>query len=169
MKRFFFLGPTALTLLASPLHAALEPAGLRVLSMENPEGIDETPSLSWRLQSGDKGARQSAYRILIASTRDALMKDEGDLWDTGKIQSSESLYLPYAGKALPSTAGAFWKVQVWNEKDEPSAWSAPAHWSMGLLDKSEWKAQWIGLDDVERDAATPDRILGGAVDPLVER
>jgi alpha-L-rhamnosidase len=113
----------------------------------NPLGIDVLqPRLTWELSSPDRGAAQKAYQVLVASDPDRLAKDEGDLWDSGKVGSDQSIQVAYAGKALASEQRCFWKVRVWNGKDEASAWSAPAYWSMGLLQPSDWQGKWIGLD-----------------------
>jgi hypothetical protein len=41
----------------------------------------------------------------------------------------------------------FWKVRVWDANGKVSGWSQPAAWTMGLLDKTDWQAQWIGTGD----------------------
>src|SRR4029077_13742211 len=66
-------------------------------------------------------------------------------WNSGKVNSAQSIHVAYAGKELPGTSQYFWKVKVFTNKGE-SAWSEAAHWSMGLLDKNEWQAKWIGYD-----------------------
>ncbi|TWT29772.1 Bacterial alpha-L-rhamnosidase [Posidoniimonas corsicana] len=111
---------------------------------ENPLGIDVAhPRLTWTLRSGERSQRQSAYEILVASSHDLLAKDEGDLWSTGKVESAETALIPYAGKGLESSQPVFWKVRVWNQRGEQSAWSEPARWTMGLLDKDDWSGEWI--------------------------
>lgn len=125
--------------------APLSPVALRCEYLTNPEGIDlTTPRLSWKLKTDEPATHQRAYRILVASSRGQLQKNVGDLWDSGKVESDQSHIIDYAGKPLLSTMPCFWKVQVWNSDNEPSDWSMPAHWSMGLLDQKEWQAEWIG-------------------------
>jgi len=147
MKRFFINSFLGFLSLVSWADGALTPLGLRVLSMPEPQGIDGVPRLSWRLESPEKGAQQTAYRVLVASTEGLLAKDQGDLWDSGKIAATEARYLTYAGKTLASHAVAHWKVMAWDGQDQPSAWSASAKWSMGLLEKGDWTSKWIGLDE----------------------
>lgn len=123
----------------------------------NPLGIDELqPRLSWEMRDDRRGARQSAYRILVASTPEKLAADEGDLWDTGKVLSSETAQIAYGGKPLDSRMQCHWKVRLWDHTGKPSAWSKPALWTMGLLKSEDIKAQWIGYDYVQ----TPPRPLG---------
>jgi alpha-L-rhamnosidase len=119
----------------------------------NPLGIDTpAPRLSWTLEavnSGERGLAQSAYRILVASSETLLGRNLGDLWDSGKVNSGRSIQVAYAGKTLASAQPVWWKVQVWDNKGSASAWSAAARWSMGLLNASDWKGKWIGLDGGE--------------------
>ena len=111
----------------------------------NPLGIDDKiPYLSWTLQSSQRGARQSACRILVASSPAVLAEDRGDLWDSGKMNSSQSVHIPYTGKSPNSRQRCYWKVCVWDENGCQSNWSPPSWWEMGLIQKSDWQAQWIG-------------------------
>ncbi len=130
-------------------------AGLRVTSLRceyrvNPLGIDvPQPRLSWVVEAtnpDERGQRQTAYQILVASSRENLDKDIGDLWDTGKVNSDETLVV-YAGKSLRSEMECWWKVRVWDKDGNPSEWSEPARWTMGLLEPSDWKGKWIGYDE----------------------
>lgn len=110
----------------------------------NPLGIDVAqPQLSWVIESDRRGYRQSAYRILVAATLEKLQKDQGDLWDSGKVESAQSINVPYAGSALQSGQRCFWKVSVWNHNGNQSQWSEPAWWEMALLSSSHWQGIWI--------------------------
>jgi alpha-L-rhamnosidase len=129
--------------------ANLEPVDLRCEYKQNPTAIDQTaPRLSWVVEAGKKqrDVFQSAYRILVASTSDLLKDDQGDLWDSGKVNSDQSIQIAYAGKVLLSGQSYFWKVELWDEKQNTSHWSEPAKWTMGLLDPADWKAKWIGFN-----------------------
>lgn len=120
--------------------------------LSNPLAVGlSTPRLSWRLEASDtgaRGARQTAYQILAASSAEKLVADTGDLWDSGKVEDGESLHHPYQGPALAARQRVFWKVRVWDENDRVSDWSAPAEWAMGLLSPEDWGAQWIGVPDL---------------------
>ncbi|MGB8193597.1 MAG: alpha-L-rhamnosidase N-terminal domain-containing protein, partial [Chitinophagaceae bacterium] len=114
----------------------------------NPLGIDVTaPRLSWEIvaQPGMRNVQQLAYHILAASSKEKLSRDEADLWNSGKQNSSQSIHINYAGKKLNSKMPVYWKVKVFTNKGETS-WSETAWWSMGLLNKTDWKAKWIGYD-----------------------
>ena len=132
------------------LNAATGVGGLRCEHLENPQGIGTAqPRLSWQLQSGGSGVKQTAYQILVAASGEKLVPGAADLWDSGKIISDESILVAYAGKPLGSSAECFWKVRVWDENGKASAWSKPALWTMGILNADEWRAKWVGQDGVE--------------------
>lgn len=142
---------------------AISPENLRIEARIQPTGIDATkPRLSWKVRSDRRGANQSAYQVLAASSPDLLSQNKGDLWDSGKVISPETFCIEYAGSPLASEQRCYWKVRTWNEADGPSAWSAPASWLMGLLTHEEWQAQWIGWDaprtaaEVARPADAPE-------------
>ena len=129
------------------LTGIITPADLRCEYLVNPLGIDETkPRLSWISESVQRGQKQTAYRLLVASSRDKLDKNIGDLWDTDKVQSDRSIQVAYGGKPLQSRMRCYWKVMVWDKEEKPSSWSEPATWSMGLLNEKDWQATWIGHD-----------------------
>lgn len=66
----------------------------------NPLGIDaDKPRLSWEITGDARGLIQTAYQVLVASSAEKLRKDEGDLWDSGKINSDQSIMVNYAGKS----------------------------------------------------------------------
>ncbi|MBN2180939.1 MAG: family 78 glycoside hydrolase catalytic domain [Sedimentisphaerales bacterium] len=123
---------------------ALSPTHLRCEFTENPMGVDiARQRLYWYVESSRRNQKQTAYQILAASTSDLLAGNTGDLWDSGKVDSDQTAHVPYQGKSLTSSQQVFWKVRVWDTAGQPSEWSAPAKWTMGLLRRSDWKGQWI--------------------------
>jgi alpha-L-rhamnosidase len=122
----------------------------------NPQGLDSRhPRLSWTLESAAFAQKQTAYRILAASSLEKLQNHEGDLWDSGKVDSDLSIHIQYQGTALQSEQVCFWKVMVWDKEDQPSRWSKASKWSMGLLQKEDWKGQWIGREKPKGDELLP--------------
>ena len=101
------------------------------------------PRLSWVIESGERGLCQTCYQILVAGTPEVLAGDLGDLWDSGKVESDQTIHVKYAGNTLTARLQCFWKVRVWDRSGRASAWSATASWTMGLLEASDWKAKWI--------------------------
>ena len=116
----------------------------------NPLGIDNiAPRLSWSLvdRIQTRGQIQTAYQILVASTIKNLDSNIGDVWDSGKIVSNQSVNIEYGGNNLASAQQYFWKVKVWDVSGIVSNWSKTAHFSMGLLKQEDWKGEWIYKKD----------------------
>ena len=121
---------------------------LRCESLVNPAGIDvREPRFSWQLQTTQRGERQTAFQIRVARSAEQLGHGAADLWDSGKIASDQSIHVAYAGSPLGSRQECFWQVRVWDKSGEPTAWSKPATFSMGLLAPTDWQAKWIGYDE----------------------
>jgi len=141
--------------LAIGLAGGSAPAGVSVTDLQcehlvNPLGIDVAqPRLSWKLvdPTGTRGQRQTAYQVLVASSRALLDGGRGDLWDSGKVASGQSILVAYAGQPLTSRQPCHWKARVWDQAGAVSAWSAAATWTMGLLAPEDWPARWIGAVD----------------------
>lgn len=138
--------------------ADIQPARLRCEYRENPLGIDaENPRLSWIVTSTDtdrRGLGQTAYQILVAATPEALAKDQGDQWDSGRVASDETIQVPYSGRKLFPGQRCWWKVRAWDRQGQVSSWSDPASWTMGLLGSAREDAKWIG--PAPRHAALED-------------
>src|SRR4051794_5777948 len=127
---------------AGPNASAATVQTLRVNTLTNPIGVgDAAPELSWRLSAG----RQTAYEVRVASSEAQL--EHPDLWDSGKVSSSESNNVVYAGAPLTARKGVVWDVRVWDAAGSASDWSAPASWEMGLLANSDWSAKRIENPD----------------------
>ena len=122
----------------------MKPTELRCEYAQNPLGIDVlNPRLSWKLEDDRRGAAQSAYRILVASSEELLARGEADLWDSGRVESDQTTWVEYGGETLSARARAWWKVSVWNEAGEESAASDASWWETGLLGES-LDGEWIG-------------------------
>jgi alpha-L-rhamnosidase len=139
---------------------SIKPVNLRCEYLTNPQGIDiAKPRFAWmcestspRLRSGQakqRGWKQTAYQILVASSPEKLAKDVGDLWDSGKVKSDRSTQVVYGGTPLASRMSCFWKVKVWSNDKNESLWSEAAHWTMGLLKPGDWTAKWISMKEKE--------------------
>lgn len=121
----------------------MKPVELKCEYRVNPTGIDvNEPFFSWLVESGGYNLYQGAFRILVASSMELLLTDQGSIWDSGKIQSDKNS-VEYSGKSLSSNCTYFWKVMIWNEEDIPSLWSNAAVFTTGIFGKHEWKAKWI--------------------------
>ncbi|MBS7635106.1 family 78 glycoside hydrolase catalytic domain, partial [Candidatus Bathyarchaeota archaeon] len=110
----------------------------------DPLGIDvPRPRFSWKLMHHERGRMQSAYQILVASSEENLLKDFGDMWDSGKVVSGQSVDVEYAGKPLESGKVYYWKVRWWDDRGCVSPYSKSAKFEMGLLKSEDWRAKWI--------------------------
>ena len=128
--------------------ARVRVVGLRADSVDNPLGLENrSPRLSWRLESDARNVRQTAYRVLVASSKDMLQAGKGDLWDTGKVSAKCSLGIRYSGRPLAARQQCFWCVQIWDERDVATGPSAPSWWEMGLLGPEDWTGEWLAIED----------------------
>lgn len=143
MRYVFFLLLLSFTI-TSCIKDSLSIQELKCEYISDPLGIDiPNPRLSWKICSDKNGQKQTAFHILVASSNKLLKEDKGDLWNTGKIESGQSVQIVYGGEKLEPQEQVFWKVRVWDREGKQSAWSKTAKWEMGL-NPSDWKAKWTG-------------------------
>lgn len=122
-------------------------SGTQCNHLADPIGINTLePSFSWKNSSSRHEAAQTAYQLLVASELSGLTENKANLWNSGKVESDASLFIPYQGQKLSSGTAAWWKVRVWDEAGNVSAWSEPARFSVGLLDESDWQASYIAFN-----------------------
>ncbi len=121
------------------------PTHLRCEYLKDPLGIDvRQPRFAWVLNHTERDQKQSAYQVLVATSKDLLAQDEGNQWDSGKVASGNSTQVVYDGTPLESAQRCYWKVRTWDRGGNVSSYSQPAEFEMGLLSPEEWKGQWIG-------------------------
>lgn len=134
--------------LLSVRPSSTEACDLRCEYRTNPLGIEtDAPILSWRMadsQSGRRGVRQTAYRVIVATTTQRLQQLHGDLWDSGVVLSCQAQQIRYSGAGLQSEQTCHWKVRIRDDRGVWTDWSESASWTMGLLDSSNWIGFWIG-------------------------
>ncbi len=108
----------------------------------NPIGIDiRKPRLSWQLVSDKEGVVQTAYEIRVMDGNPTGKL----LWNSGKVNSDQSVNVVYGGPVLRSMQRVYWQVRIWDNKGKATAWSTPAWWEMGILEPESWTASWIGI------------------------
>ncbi len=146
--RFLYFMVIAGFTIASCTNSAsdLTPVNLRTEYKIDPVVDAENPRLSWELTSEVRGQVQTAYQILVATSPELLEAGKADLWDSEKVSGNTTNQLEYAGKLLQSRTDCFWKVRSWDKNGNTGAWSSVAKWEMGLLNKADWQAEWIGND-----------------------
>ena len=136
--------------------AVQAPEHLLCESMEEPLGLGTTlPRFSWQMRDDRRGAIQMAYQIRVATSVERLQDGTPDVWDSGRIETSESVNVVYGGARVVSRRRYFWEVRVWDREGNVSAYSKPSWWEMGLLASTDWEAEWItpnpGIDRGEYD------------------
>lgn len=126
---------------------AAAPEQLRCEGLRDPLGIDRpSPRLSWALPPGGRGLAQTARQVLVADSPESLTADRGTLWDSGKVVSDQSQWVPYGGAPLRKGSRCWWKVRVWAQGESASPWSEAAAFSVGPLSAADWRGAWIGAD-----------------------
>jgi len=116
----------------------------------DPVGIEKSnPRLSWILESQKRNQIQAGYHILVSSSMENLKKNTGDIWDSKKVESGQSILINFNGSELKPATKYFWKAKAWNQDGEESDWSKPGTWQMGLLNPDGWQgARWIGYREL---------------------
>jgi alpha-L-rhamnosidase len=122
---------------------------LKCNGIENPVGTNIIPEFSWINSSPESRQIQTAYQVIVSSDQESIKKENGTIWDSGKILSGQSAWLPYQGPQLRQGNRYYWKVRVWDGNDIPSPWSNQGEFITGLSDKKDWSgARWIGYEDI---------------------
>jgi hypothetical protein len=116
----------------------------------NPLGVaSKTPRLGWIIDATQRNTQQIAWQILVADNQASLDKNIGNIWDSKKVASNQSIQILYKGKALKPAITYHWKVKIWDNHGNVSFWSKPAMWRMGLLNSSDWLgAKWIAYEEL---------------------
>ncbi|MBE8715340.1 family 78 glycoside hydrolase catalytic domain [Sphingobacterium hungaricum] len=124
---------------------------LRCENLIQPIAIDnDRPHFSWKIKYAEGQMKQRYYEVQVASDSLTLKRNrQPDLWNTGKTKSDESVMIPYSGKPLSSRSLAYWRVRVWNEKGETSAWSEIQRFGVGILTNDTIQGNYIGLPAVQ--------------------
>ncbi len=148
---------------AIAFSAPLEPASLTCEYLRNPLGIDsKTPRFAWNFIATEKNQLQSAYEIIVNSSLKEIQQGKGLEWSPGKISSVQNIQLTYGGKPLVSFTKYYWRIKVFNQKDEPSAWSDINTFETAMLDAQDWTARWISDGSKnpakDEDYYKPDRM-----------
>ncbi len=160
-RRDFMIAAGLIAAAPGPARAranGLQATALKTEFIDRPLGLDTLkPRFSWQLQSGRRGAKQSAYRITAASSETKLKAGVADIWDSGRVKSDRCFEVPYEGRPLQSAERAWWRVQIWDETGRRSAHSDASWFEMGLLAPSDWTGDWLIAQEPEEAA---DRAAG---------
>ena len=117
---------------------------LEVDKLSNPIGLDsENPDFSWIIKSDDFNLNQTHYQVFVA--KDKVFSKNSLVWDSGKVNSSESVYIKYQGNPLEYATKYYWKVKVWTNQSSRPKQSKISWWTTGLMGQKQWKSDWIGV------------------------
>ena len=126
---------------------------LKVEYLTDPLGVDtDVPRFSWKLDSEQRSVYQQAYQLIVGESPGEIRKGSGNVWDSGKINSGQTVNIEYDGAPLQSNRKYYWRVRVWTDSDEYE-WSEPAFFHTGILDETEWEAEWITTREEIIDAS----------------
>src|SRR5579862_9330327 len=175
LRRTFSQVAATIMILAAPAVALAatvqKPINLQCDALTTPIGLDTPqPQLSWQLQDDRFGAKQTAYRLQVATTSESLLNGKPDVWDSGRVASDQSVGVTYSGPALKPEQRYYWRVAAWDKNGNPYPASDVTWWETGLMQPGEWHAQWIGYELPEEKAIRESDALwitnqGGTSDP----
>jgi alpha-L-rhamnosidase len=138
---------------ATAPHLLIGPLISGVDNLKTPLGLDDpVPSLSWQLSDNNQRAKQTAYQVQVASRAEMLAQGNADVWDSGRVESGQSLNVRYAGLPLQASTRYFWRVTVWGAEGKAYPASPASWWETGLLKQHNWHAAWVGYETPEEDA-----------------
>jgi alpha-L-rhamnosidase len=152
MTKHFILS-LALFMICLALPAQGTVTGLLTENMTDPVGLDAAhPRFSWLLRSDKRNVTQTAYELRVSDGTKTV-------WNTGKVNSDQSVHVAYDGEPLKSGGNYTWQVRVWDNSGKRSAWSLPAKFRTGLLDGTGWKAKWIEPGYAEDTVMRPSPLM----------
>jgi len=138
---------------------------LRADDLTAPLGLDDpTPRFAWVLQDTSRGAKQTGYEVLVATKAELLVPGKADAWDSGRIDSAQSVGVVYAGKAVLPSTRYYWRVLAWDKDGQAYPASEVGWWETGLMNPQAWSgdpraelpasrnARWIGYQTWEEAA-----------------
>ena len=139
---FFFIAFLSLSFQG---FSQIQPAKLTCEYIENPLGIDvKSPRLSWNFTATERNQFQSAYEIIVSDNVKDIQQNKGNTWQTGKVNSSQNLHIPYVGATLQPFTTYYWRVKSYDKNGIASSWSNISTFETAAFQASDWKAQWIG-------------------------
>jgi alpha-L-rhamnosidase len=119
---------------------------LRCEYLTCPVGIEvDKPRFSWIITAHKRGIHQQAYRIVVSEHPGDVQNKQGNQWDSGWIESDNTINVAYEGKPFAGNHAYFWRVA--SRIDGQEVWSEPAVFRTGLLRQDDWKAQWLSTND----------------------
>lgn len=148
--------------------STLRPVDLRADGQVDPLAVSAEPSLSWRVESEQRGQIQTAWQVLVSQDKKVLSEERGDVWDSGKRPAQRLPAVTYGGKPLVSGERYYWMVRCWNGDDEVSEWSYKEVMEVAPQKPEDWHgAVWI--DDGNSNPAQEEDFYLPDPAPLIRR
>ncbi len=148
----FFTGLLLIVAIGCKSSHNTAPTGLMTDLLLHPEEAvitSRSPNFSWIAGESGSNIMQSAFRITVASGPELLEQSDPDIWDSGKINSDQSIAVPYNGPELSESSTYWWKVMIWDQNDEAGEWSEPQRFNTGEYEPADlrWpgESRWIEL------------------------
>ena len=153
--KFTGLFLTLLTLFQLRAATPNSPHNLRCYDKINPIGIDNEPYFGWHFFDANNDEIQSAYQIIVASSKLKIDSNIGDIWDSEKVESRMQNYVYFKGSKLSAAKQYFWKIRTWDKNGNIGPYSKSATFSTGLFKNSDWEgAKWIKRENIDIDDYT---------------
>lgn len=128
-----------------------KPVECKINFIKEPQGIDiKNPFFSWVLTSQGNHVNQSAYKIIVSDSRSNLMKELGNMWDTGKVNSDKNSFVYYEGQPLNSFTKYYWRVKWWDNDGNESPFSDIYSFETAFIAEQTWIGRWIFVDSLVR-------------------
>ena len=153
--KFTGLFLTLLTLFQLRAATPNSPHNLRCYDKINPIGIHNEPYFGWHFFDANNDEIQSAYQIIVASSKLKIDSNIGDIWDSEKVESRMQNYVYFKGSKLSAARQYFWKIRTWDKNGNIGPYSKSATFSTGLFKNSDWEgAKWIKRENIDIDDYT---------------
>src|SRR5690606_9477430 len=151
MIRLNYMLVLALALVAVTARGAGDKVDLKLVNLkveyaDQPLGLMvEKPHFSWEIKGSQPNIEQRAYQVLVADSPDELANSVGNIWDSGVVQTNQSVGVRYEGEALQSSRRYYWKVRIWDVHGDDEVESDVKVFETALLNQSDWQADWVGF------------------------
>ena len=130
-----------------------QPRGLMVDLLSSPEEAvitNPVPLFSWMIDDERHGARQTAWQVMVASSEKIILREEADMWNSGRNRSDRSVNVPFGGEPLEPFKTYWWRVRIWDKDGRAGRWSRPQSFNTGGFDGRglRWpgESRWAELD-----------------------
>ncbi len=135
---------------------------LRCEYLIEPLGVDAmAPRFSWNLDHPGRGQLQRAYQVIVSSNYEKIQSEIGLEWDSGRVESDETVSVVYAGEELKSTSLYYWRVRWWDVDGNESPYSDISYFGTGFVRPEDWLAKWMSMKNPVTFTSTINTLVSG--------